>query len=120
MYKAAVAWVSFGHNSVTNKASYLLFEECYRAPFNRNKKSRKNNSSGKKGAYVESTRINGVTVSYWQGKGTLMIQGPRVATKDIDEFFIDHRKNKGKTTSETIRTNTRNAQATVAVGAIRQ
>ena len=73
-----------------------------------------------KGPYVESTMINGVTVSYWQGNGTLMPQGPRVAPHDINEFFIDHRKNKGEASPETIRTNTRNTQETVEVGATQQ
>ena len=35
----------------------------------------------KKGPYLTHAEIAGVTVSYWQGKGALMFQGPQVKTQ---------------------------------------
>ena len=44
-----------------------------------------------KGPYMEYTKINGVAISFWEGKGTLMPQGTRTKTQELNQQFIELR-----------------------------
>ena len=43
----------------------------------------------KAGPYMEQIKICGVTISYWGEKGTLMLQGQREKTLELNQQFID-------------------------------
>ena len=58
--------VSFGHKHVD---ASLLMNFLLRI-----KHTHEEEPQWKTGPYMEYSKINGVTVSYWEGKGTLMLQ----------------------------------------------
>ena len=47
----------------------------------------------KTGPYVEYYKINGVTVSYWEGEGALILHGPRSKTQELNGQIAELRNN---------------------------
>ena len=41
--------------------------------------------------HMQCAKINGVAISYWDGKGTLRLQGPRAKTQELNRQFIELR-----------------------------